>query len=610
MRFIEKGLLSGKLTQRLITAGGVIIALAVMLSLLPLSAASAAEVPDNIATNITLTDPVTGNEVSEVQARGKYQLNIDFKVPNGVNSGDTSTITLPDEFKYTQEKLSFDVKDSQGNVVAKATFDPSAKKMILTYTDYVKSHSDISGKLTVPFAIDITKATTSKDIPVNIQVGKETVKKGTVKYPGPVGDKDDEIFTKWGKVEDPSKNEITYTIRVNARGDSLKNVVATDKVASDGMSIVPGSFKVVRAKQYLDDYHNWLSKAPITDITSSSTITVAPDGKSFKAAIGDLDGVGAIITYTVKLNFKPVNGEIFTNKANSTADGKRIGIEEIANTTWQSGSGEANGYEYSISIKKTDPTGAPLAGAVFKIVRDRSGSEVATVTTDASGNASVSRILRDDYTITEVTAPDGYTLDTTPVKVTADELKNGSKSVTKTIVNNKKGEITISGTKTWDDNNNADNKRPASITVNLLADGVKIESLTVTAATGWKYTFPQLPESKDGRKIVYTVTEEAVEGYTAKVDGYNITNTYKPVTPPTPTPNPPTPTPNPPTPPVTPPAPNVPEKPAEPKKPAPKPRKHLAQTGAGIMVYAAGGFALLLAGIVLALRRRKGGQEA
>lgn len=79
MRFIEKGLLSGKLTQRLITAGGVIIALAVMLSLLPLSAASAAEVPDNIATNITLTDPVTGNEVSEVQARGKYQLILTLK---------------------------------------------------------------------------------------------------------------------------------------------------------------------------------------------------------------------------------------------------------------------------------------------------------------------------------------------------------------------------------------------------------------------------------------------------------------------------------------------------------------------------------------------------
>ena len=175
MRFIEKGLLSGKLTQRLITVGGVIIALAVMLSLLPLSAASAAEVPDNIATNITLTDPATGNEVSEVQARGKYQLNIDFKVPNGVNSGDTSTITLPDEFKYTQETSSFDVKDSQGNVVAKATIDRSAKKMILTYTDYV--NSDISGKLTVPFAIDVTKATTSKDILSISRSAKKPLKK-------------------------------------------------------------------------------------------------------------------------------------------------------------------------------------------------------------------------------------------------------------------------------------------------------------------------------------------------------------------------------------------------------------------------------------------------
>ena len=42
MRFIEKGLLSGKLTQRLITAGGAIIALAVMFSLLPLLHAQAA----------------------------------------------------------------------------------------------------------------------------------------------------------------------------------------------------------------------------------------------------------------------------------------------------------------------------------------------------------------------------------------------------------------------------------------------------------------------------------------------------------------------------------------------------------------------------------------
>ena len=137
-------------------------------------------------------------------------------------------------------------------------------------------------------------------------------------------------------------------------------------------------------------------------------------------------------------------------------------------------------------------------------------------------------LLRDNYTITETAAPDGYQLDTTPVTVTADELNNADKSVTKTVVNKKIPLISVSGAKTWNDGDNKDGKRPSSITVNLLADGVKVQSKTVTAADGWKYSFDNLPESKDGKKITYTVSEEAVPGYTTKVDGTNITNTYKP----------------------------------------------------------------------------------
>ena len=36
-----------------------------------------------------------------------------------------------------------------------------------------------------------------------------------------------------------------------------------------------------------------------------------------------------------------------------------------------------------------------------------------------------------------------------------------------------------------------------------------------------------LPQSKDGKKITYTVSEEAVNGYTSVADGNNITNTHK-----------------------------------------------------------------------------------
>uniref|UniRef100_UPI0012DD27F3 Cna B-type domain-containing protein n=1 Tax=Streptococcus ruminantium TaxID=1917441 RepID=UPI0012DD27F3 len=86
----------------------------------------------------------------------------------------------------------------------------------------------------------------------------------------------------------------------------------------------------------------------------------------------------------------------------------------------------------------------------------------------------------------------------------------------------------VSGTKTWNDNNDQDGKRPQSITVNLLADGKVIKSQQVTAENDWKYTFTDLPKYANGKEIVYTVTENAVEGYTTTYDKYNITNSYTP----------------------------------------------------------------------------------
>ncbi|CBZ48768.1 collagen adhesin [Streptococcus gallolyticus subsp. gallolyticus ATCC BAA-2069] len=88
----------------------------------------------------------------------------------------------------------------------------------------------------------------------------------------------------------------------------------------------------------------------------------------------------------------------------------------------------------------------------------------------------------------------------------------------------------ISGTKTWDDNDDQDGKRPTAITVNLLADGVKVDSKKVTAADDWKYEFKDLPKYKAGQEIKYSVTEEAVKDYEAKVSGTDITNIHTPET--------------------------------------------------------------------------------
>lgn len=88
--------------------------------------------------------------------------------------------------------------------------------------------------------------------------------------------------------------------------------------------------------------------------------------------------------------------------------------------------------------------------------------------------------------------------------------------------------VDVSGSKTWTDNNDQDGIRPESITVLLLADGVKAAEKTVTEADGWSWTFEDLPKYKAGVEIVYAIEEIAVGGYEAVVTGFDVENTHIP----------------------------------------------------------------------------------
>mgnify|MGYP000925586472 CR=1 FL=1 len=88
----------------------------------------------------------------------------------------------------------------------------------------------------------------------------------------------------------------------------------------------------------------------------------------------------------------------------------------------------------------------------------------------------------------------------------------------------------VSGQKTWEDDNDKDGLRPKEIQVRLLANGKDTGKVaTASEATGWKYSFEQLAKYEAGKEITYTVEEVAVpKGYTPKVDGMNITNRHTP----------------------------------------------------------------------------------
>ena len=93
-------------------------------------------------------------------------------------------------------------------------------------------------------------------------------------------------------------------------------------------------------------------------------------------------------------------------------------------------------------------------------------------------------------------------------------------------------DVTISGTKTWVDNNNAYQTRPESIVVNLIAgnDIVAEQEIRPDAEGNWTYTFTNLPKYDDNKnEIIYQVSENELDNYTYQVSekGYDIKNTIK-----------------------------------------------------------------------------------
>ncbi|MBF1675028.1 MAG: Cna B-type domain-containing protein, partial [Scardovia wiggsiae] len=499
--------------------------------------------------------------------------------------------------------------------------DAATGKMTLTYTDYVESHSDITGKITAAIRIKTDKVTDYGKKTINLDVNGKLVPAGEINYGPWGGDNPDEIISKITSA-DYNTGMLSYTIRVNAKGEDMKQVTVADILRSAGMSYDQSSFKITKGKWAINSATKRWELQNGTDVTASTIVNYTSEGNGgFNINLGDIGTNGYKIEYKVKLNHAPLNNEQFKNRVVLNYNGKTTGYNNTA--TWESGSGEANGYNYTVKIKKTDESGKALKGAIFSVVRDSSGETVGTITTGEDGAGSLGGLLRDNYTITEITAPDGYDI-ADPVKVTADDLKNEAKAkevtvvdkesktsvkVTKawddsdntdgvrpdsvqvqlradgkksgdlvtlneanhwtytwtglkaknngqdikytvsevlpangkytfkvtgdaasgfTITNTHKVEKTsVSASKVWDDQNDQDGVRPKSITVNLLADGEVIKTAAVTAANGWKYSFEDLPQFKDGKKITYTVSEQPVEGYKTTIDGTAITNTHK-----------------------------------------------------------------------------------
>lgn len=175
---------------------------------------------------------------------------------------------------------------------------------------------------------------------------------------------------------------------------------------------------------------------------------------------------------------------------------------------------------YSIEIHKNDSEDKQkkLAGAEFAVTDSRGFTK--TVTTDASGKASITELPYDDYTIREIKAPKGYALSDKEYSVKKTELVHGSPVVIEAANKYILGSVTIK---------KVDHENPEK-----LLEGAKFNvtdengSLLKWKAEGDVYTLDERGNSvitagrvtlKDLPEGTYTLTEiDAPSGY-AILDG-------------------------------------------------------------------------------------------
>ena len=329
-------------------------------------------------------------------------------------------------------------------------------------------------------------------------------------------------YTWSGLDEMKSGQKISYTVKEAGKVTGYDTVISGE--AKTGYVITNShtpELTKISGEKIWDDGNNQDGKRP-----ESITVNLFANGEKIdsKAVKADAEGNWK---YSFKNLPKYANGQLISYTVTEDA------VPEY--TTEISGTTIINKYQpgkTSISVIKAWEDGNNQDGkrpTDIKVQLYADGSKQGEEVTLNAGNQwsytwsgldEMKSGQKISYTVKEAGKVTGY--DT----VISGEAKTGY-----VITNSHTPELTkISGEKIWDDGNNQDGKRPESITVNLFANGEKIDSKVVKADVegNWSYTFQNLPKYANGEPIIYTVTEDTVTDYTTEVTGTTITNKYQP----------------------------------------------------------------------------------
>ena len=394
--------------------------------------------------NIQVLSEKGGSIDSPIGQWDKFRIAADFDLTGkNVKAGDTTELLLSDPLIIATQSFDITTTTEPKQVIAHGLVDKDNKKLTLTYTDYVEKHSDVTGDFYFYSEIDYTKHPEGGEIPIQVTVNNRTIVVGNIPYKG-VGTTEPKLLLKTSEVHKDDPSTISYAISINQTKEILQDVTVEDHLKFTNAEYVKGSIRVFKGTYIYKDGEWQLPDA--VDVTDQHTVTVSDDGQSFVVKLGNVSEADQYrILYDVHLNYKPVDGEVLDNGAILKA--KDIVVKNTENSSGiQIPGGNGKGSVFTINIHKVDDANQPLAGAKFKIVRQANNKVIGEYVTDANGNITVNALLKDKYILTELQAPEGYTITVADTEVNAEDFNETDNSVTKTIVNPKEQTTTTTTT--------------------------------------------------------------------------------------------------------------------------------------------------------------------
>lgn len=542
-----------------------------LLDLKLFTATAQADALKNAITDIKIWDHSNGREATKVNGAynlvqgGNYRYELVFDLSaydNKLKDGDTFTFTVPNGATIANG-TTFTLTDNETQVqlgAAKMTSNGSGKGGLITVT--IQNLADYKAKTTASgvrgsFFFDFQATTVGADQDWNYKP-EET--QGAMSHKVTINERKQSSFSTAGEnyakiggviAKKPYNSAIlgksgdyshNWTVRINTQQKTYNSPIVIKDVIPDSsapMQFVPEQF-VLRQGEYTQSLSS-IANSVILKEGQDYTVAYNDTYTEFTLTINNPGNRAFMLNY---MTTSPADGSLVSNTAEMEVDNTKLPFRDDrpgqTSSTVERSSRITEGGVITADIsnslvlyKQDSKTGKMLEGAVFKVTTP-SGQEITLPPTDANGRVSTQpfsseEIKKGQFTVEEVRAPEGYVLDSNPMKVTI-KADGAVKTVKNTVDPNASKKLTVK--KVWKDENNQDGKRPASITVDVYANGQKLADKTVTVTGGstdaeWTAQTTDLPIfDASGQKIIYTIGEDQLDGYDApEVDQGNLTVT-------------------------------------------------------------------------------------